>query len=704
MIGRQANMVQDPYRYFRPEARNLLDQFAQGILELEKNGSTAGAVQRLLRLAHTLKGAARVVRQSAIAERAHAIEDALAPFRDSANGIGRENIDAILAHLDEIGSQIVTLVPTDGADVAGDGKSDEAPKSSAITDAAKAAAADTPRTIRAEITEMDAVLEGVSEAQTRLNALRRSAAAVDQVGHLVDLLGAQLGSRAAPERSRQPTGHQAIAIAEELRRKFSGVSRDLDAAIAQIDRELRQLRDAAEGLRLVGVDSLFTALARTARDAARALSKQVRFEGSGADIRLDADVLGIIQGALIQIIRNAVAHGIESAGERLRAGKPAAGCVTVDVSRRGSKILFECRDDGRGIDLASVRRVAVERGLLSATANELSAEDLVQALLRGGISTSTAVTDVSGRGVGLDVVREALERVGGDVAVRIDPGRGTIFELVIPRSVTSVEALIVEAGVAGGAIAVPFDGVRRILRLAATDIACAATGASILYEQKAVPFIPLAAALNGTNWSFDRAWTAIVVDDGSRLAAIGVERLVGTARTVVRPLPDRLNANPIVAGASLDGEGNPQMILDSDALVAAAHGARATEREPTPAKRPVLVVDDSLTTRMLEQSILESAGYDVDVASSGEEALNLVRQKSFSLILCDVEMPGIDGFTFVERIKSDALLRDIPAILVSSRAAPEDRQRGRDVGAHGYIVKSEFNQAELLTMIRPMVS
>jgi two-component system chemotaxis sensor kinase CheA len=706
-------MAQDPYRYFRPEARSLLDQFAQGVLDLEKNGSSAGAVQRLLRLAHTLKGAARVVRQSAIADRAHAIEDALAPFRDCADDIARENIDAILAHLDEIGGQIVTLVPADATET-GNADAAEAPKNknsaaNVATDAAKSIAVDPPRTIRTEIAEMDAVLDGVSETQARISGLRRSAEAIEQAEHLVDLLGAQLRALGTSEARRQSASRssQALALADELRRKFGGVARDLDTAIAQIDRELRQTRDAAEGLRLVSVDGLLTALARTARDAARALSKQVRFESSGGDIRLDVDIVGIVQGALIQIIRNAVAHGIESESERLRAGKPAAGRVAVKVSRRGPMIVFECSDDGRGIDLAAVRRVAVERGLLSATANELPAEALVRVLLRGGVSTSAKVTDVSGRGVGLDVVREALERVGGDVAVRIDPGRGTSFELVIPRSVSSLEALIVEADATGVAIAMPLDSVRRIVRLGVADIAGAGTGASILYEQTAVPFIP-PAALDGTNWSFDRAWTAIVVAGENGLAAIGVERLVGTARVIVRPLPDRLNASPIVVGASLDGEGNPQLMLDPDGLVAAAQssqrdGARSTAGDPAPAKRPVLVIDDSLTTRMLEQSILESAGYDVDVASSGEEALDLVRRKPFALILCDVEMPGIDGFTFIERIRSDASLHDIPAILVSSRSAPEDRQRGRDVGAHGYIVKSEFNQAELLTMIRPMV-
>src|ERR1700728_2027816 len=226
-------MAQDPYRYFRPEARNLLDQFAQGILDLEKNGATAGAVQRLLRLAHTLKGAARVVRQSAIAERAHAIEDALAPFRDSPDGIGRDSIDAILAHLDEISSRIVTLVPEQNVE---NGSRETAAEPRAKT-AAATVAPSVPRVIRADIADMDAVLDGVSEAQTRLNGLRRSARTMEQVGHLADLLRAQVVAPAAPERSRPAGGSadQALAMAEELHRKVGGLANDLDTAIVQMD-------------------------------------------------------------------------------------------------------------------------------------------------------------------------------------------------------------------------------------------------------------------------------------------------------------------------------------------------------------------------------------------------------------------------------------------------------------------------------------
>jgi two-component system, chemotaxis family, sensor kinase CheA len=683
-------MVQDPYKYFRPEARDLLDQFTKGVLELEKSGSTAAVVQRLLRLAHTLKGAARVVKQSDIANRAHAIEDSLAPFRDSTDSIAREQIDVILAHLDEISGQIVTLVPADGAELPAQSKSNSE---------------EGQRTVRTDLAETDAVLDGVGETHALLNGLRHAAQGVEQARHLADLLLAQLAPHASTDGGRRTGSNpdHLFAIADDLRRGFGSIERNLGPTIDRMDRELHQLRDAAEQLRLVSAGSLFTALERTARDSARALSKQVTFEGKGGDIRLDSHVIETVQRALIQIIRNAVAHGIELESERRAAGKPAVGRVTVTVTRRGRRIVFKCRDDGRGVDLEAVRRVAVQRGLPVLTATQLGAGDLVRMLLQGGISTSKTVTDVSGRGIGLDVVREAVERLGGEVVIRTDAGIGTTFELVIPPSLASMDALIVDAGGAGGALAIPLDAVRRTLRVAANEISPATPGASVLYEGQAIAFIPLSTALDGARWPIGCNWTAIIVAGARGIAAVGVDRLLGTARIVVRPLPERLTASPIVAGASLDAESNPQLVLDPDGLVAAAQGGNFGEPDPTPARHLVLVVDDSLTTRMLEQSIHESAGYDVDVALSGEEALDLVRRKRYALMLVDIEMPGIDGFTVVERLRSEPALREIPDILVTSRATPEDRQRGRDVGAQGYIIKSEFDQAELLAMIRPLI-
>jgi two-component system, chemotaxis family, sensor kinase CheA len=685
-------MAQDPYRYFRPEAREILDQFSRGVLDLEKGDGAAPIVQRLLRLAHTLKGAARVVKQSEIANRAHAIEDVLSPLRDGAAGLGREHIDAMLQHLDAIDDRLVALAP-------------EATEAAAVA-VGRAAADVSVRTVRTDIAEADAVLDSAVETHALMNGLRAAAQSLQQARQLADLSTAPAlhGSTVDRESGGVSGSIPRFAMAEEVSRKLGGIERNLTVTIDQMDRELRQLREAAERLRLVPASTLFTTLERTARDTARSQSKEVNFKGDGGDVRLDAHVLDAIQKALIQIVRNAVAHGIETVEERANAGKASAGSVAVAVSRRHRRIVFSCVDDGRGLDLDAVRRAAAQHGLVGSPGGEPATDELVRLLLRGGISTSKAVTEQSGRGIGLDVVRESVERLGGEVTCRSKRGAGTTFEIVIPPSLSSMDALVVEAAGAAGVVVIPLDAVRATRRFSASEITVAAAGATVLHDHKAIPFVPLATALDGGSWSSGRGWAAAIVAAGDNLVAVGVERLVGVARIVVRPLPQHMTASPLVAAASLDGEGNPQLLLDPDGLVAAARGGCGAEREAPAARRTVLVVDDSLTTRMLERSILESAGYDVDLAVSGEEALERVRDKSYALILVDVEMPGMDGFTFVERIRADAKLRDIPAILVTSLAEPAHRERGRQVGAQGYIVKSEFDQAELLSMIEPMMA
>jgi two-component system chemotaxis sensor kinase CheA len=492
---------------------------------------------------------------------------------------------------------------------------------------------------------------------------------------------------------------------------------------------------------------LFTVLERTALDAARALGKQVKFRASGGEMRLDSHVLGTMRNALIQLTRNAVAHGVEHPDERRRAGKPEIGQVAISISRRGRRILFECSDDGDGLDLEAIRGAVSRRGLLApearsdalarearsgasapaarssvlaqearsgALAPELrsgalapagqsaDAAALIGLLLRGGITTTETVTEISGRGIGLDIVREAIERLGGDVAVQTERGKGTAFRLEVPPSLEALEALIVDAG-ESGTVAIPLDAVRGTVRAGAHEILASVSGAAMVHGQEAIAFISLSAALDGTLQPVRRAWSVVILAGAGGLAAIGVDRLLGTATLVVRPLPDQMRASPAIAGVALDAEGDIQLVLDPDGIVEAARRGASVRSEPAPARLPVLVIDDSLTTRMLEQSILESAGYEVDVAASAEDGLKAARRKRYALFLVDVEMPGMDGFAFVELAGSDPALRDIPAVLVTSRAAPEDIQRGLAVGAKGYIVKSNFDQAGLLALIKPLV-
>jgi two-component system chemotaxis sensor kinase CheA len=303
--------------------------------------------------------------------------------------------------------------------------------------------------------------------------------------------------------------------------------------------------------------------------------------------------------------------------------------------------------------------------------------------------------------VGLDVVRETASRLGGEVAVETRAGEGTTVELEMPVSLSALEALMVEA--AGRTAGIPLEAVKRAVRFGADEVVRGAHGAAqLVHDGRTVPFAPLGALLGGRDVPPSPAsWTAVIVASGDRIAGVGVDRLLGTASLLVRPVPALAPVHALVAGTCLDSDGNPQLVLDASELVAAAHAVDPRARPPEPARKaPVLVVDDSLTTRMLEQSILESAGFEVEVAVSGEEALDKASKRAFGLFLVDVEMPGMDGFTFVERTRTDPALRDVPSILVTSRSSPEDRRRGEEVGARAYVVKSEFDQAALLETIR----
>jgi two-component system chemotaxis sensor kinase CheA len=322
----------------------------------------------------------------------------------------------------------------------------------------------------------------------------------------------------------------------------------------------------------------------------------------------------------------------------------------------------------------------------------------------GGLTTSASVTDLSGRGIGLDVVRATTSRLKGEFHIRSELGRGTTVEVQVPVSIASIQGLLVE--VSGGAVVIPLDCVRQTLRVNDSAIARSASGQSIVHDAAVIPFVPLDRTLRrpASAHRRSRTWSAVVVHAGGHAVAVGVDRLLGTANIVMRALPTLMEVDPMIAGASLDAEGNPQLVLDPKGLIAAAErGLQVGRDEPAPVRAPVLVVDDSLTTRMLEQSILESAGYEVELAVSAEDAIEKVRERRYSLFVVDVEMPGMDGFDFVAKVRADPALRDIPAILVTSRSAPEDRRRGEQVGAEAYIVKGEFDQGLLLKTIRRLV-
>jgi two-component system chemotaxis sensor kinase CheA len=684
----------DRYKYFRIEARELLEGLNQGVLELERGSRGKDLVGRILRLAHTLKGASRVVKQPGIAELAHSIEEVFTEYREKPESVSQEHINQVLGLVDAAATQVAVL------DVPGTEGAGETPGR---------VVEEFSETVRVEIEEADRLLEGVAEAAVQITALRREAVSIERARQLAGSLLDTLALRPGIEGNGTElaaASMKAREFAEELRSHLERLDRGLMAGIDQVEAEFAQVSDAANRLRLLPASTVFAPLERAVRDAAQALQKNVLFASFGGDCRLDTHVLAALRDALLHVVRNAVAHGIESRQERIAAGKSIQGRVELRVERRGNSASFICRDDGRGIDVDAVRRVAVRRGFVEpSNAASLGLEEVVRIIMKGGVSTSSTVDEVSGRGIGLDVVRETAERLKGEVRVRSERGQGTSVEILVPVSLSSLTALKVDAG--GMVVSLPLDAVRQIVRITGHDIVRSAEKESIVHDGKVLPFMTLTRALRmKTDVERRRqAWSALVLEASSGTAAIGIDRLLGVSSLVVRPLPALVKAEPVVAGASLDAEGNPQLMLDPEGLVETACLGKGPVLERDSEKRAsVLVIDDSLTTRMLEQTILESAGYEVDLATSGEEALVKAREKQYGLFLVDVEMPGIDGFEFVSRTQTDTALRTVPSIMVTSRNAVEDRRRGEQAGARAYIVKGEFDQGHLLQTIRELMA
>ncbi|MBI5684199.1 MAG: response regulator [Verrucomicrobia bacterium] len=659
-------MKDDPYKYFRTEARELIEGLTQGVLDIEKGHAAAEVVSRLLRYAHTLKGAARIVKQTAISELSHSIEEVLAALRDKPQNRPADAVRQLLASIDGITSELARL-----------GQSALAASPQPAPRVAADAGDEQLETIRVDMKDMDALLRTVSELRVQMAGLSR--------------LAPELG-RAA----RQAGDNQG------LENTLRDVHRNVSAALDRSDREIESLCEQAEAMRLVPANSVFGVLERTARDAADATGKRVAFEAGGGETRLDARGLRLLRNALIHLVRNAVSHGIESPAERAAAGKPAAGRVQIRVERRGDRAVFACEDDGRGVDVERVRQVIVERKLATPSeALELTPATAVALLLRGGITTTRSVSQLSGRGVGLEVARAAVAAVNGSVMGTTSPGKGTRIEMSVPVMVESQEVLHVQAG--STVASVPLQAVSQTVRLTPAEIAVSPEGQTIVCNGRAVRYAPLARFLKNGQAHGPGGLSALVIESPTGLAALGVDHILDRERVVIRALPQILGPIPTISGAFLDSDGSPQLVLNPDGLVQAIGAISGMEEQAAPERPRLLVIDDSLTTRMLEQAILETAGYEVDTASSGEEALEKARQRRYGVFIVDVEMPGMDGFQFIQAASAVPELSAVPSIVVTSRSAAEDRARGAAVGAKAFIVKSEFDEALLLKTIRELV-
>ena len=520
----------------------------------------------------------------------------------------------------------------------------------------------------------------------------------------------------------------AAAGLETIYRQVSADTTQLSLIIDSMDEDIKRLR-------LLPFHTITTNLARMARDLAQQSGKEAALTILGGDSQLDKRVLEELKDPLIHLLRNAIDHGIEPPEQRLAAGKPRAGQITLSAERSDSDIVVRVADDGAGLDVDAIRQVlskSASTRRAGMDAEDLSENDLVDAIFSLGVTTSRMLTDVSGRGVGLSVVRKNVEALHGRIGVDYWPGQGTSFSLILPISLTGMHGLLVRAG--EQTFAIPLDSVERTLALSPGQVFHLDGRAMIRGQEQPVPLARLsevlelpAAAADGQPreqlvviLSVTERFDAAVEGQhqgGRRQAqkvAFIVDALIGEQEIVIKDLGGQLTRVAGVAGATVLGSGEVVLVLNAADLVKlaaqrsqpAAQAADPAEQAPTvpAAPRSILVVDDSITTRTLEKNILEAAGFQVRIAVDGCEALELIRASGLpDMVITDIIMPNMDGFELTRVLKRDERTARVPVILVTSLDSAEDKKRGMEVQADAYIVKSSFDQANLLETIAQLM-
>ena len=735
---------------FVAELEEHLRTLNDGVLALENESSPTGSseiFETLFRAAHSLKGAARSVNQSEVEALCHRLEETFAQARKGRLALTRESFDALFAAIDairnaglglsqkkrpssrsllEAGAQLDLLAHggraprAEGTALAyrpEDNDETAAPTRGGAEPLARVPVARLDSLV-ARCDELLIARRGMNERNAdfvqlreRVRSWRRDWAKARSAAMAFVRSGAKAGNgaaRAGGSATSSPLADRAASGLRQNAESLESLSRDLERLAAGVianqkllDQVAGPLEDEVRGIRMLPFFEACVGLDRMVRDIAKQEGKEAELVVEGGDIELDRAVIDGLRDPLIHLVRNAVSHGLEPCAARLQNGKPARGRITVTAALRHGRVEIVVADDGRGLDLDAIRERLHQKGF----AIPAEDRDVIDAIFMPGITTAPIVTEVSGRGVGLDVVKTSIRSHRGTVSASFEPGLGTRFVLTVPLTLSLLRGLIVSS--AGETFVLESAAVERLVRADIEDLRTVGGQEVVLIEGTPVPVRSLAELLGLPRTEAAEPGGKIpivcVAAEGSR-AGLAVDGLLAEQDVAVKPLSPRLAGLPYAAGATLLPTGRVALILNVAAVLAEASGRTSIARlsrapEAAAQKKRLLVADDSVTTRTLEQTILESAGYEVMVAADGEDAWRLLQESGADLVVSDVDMPRMDGFALTETIRRSKRFREIPVVLVTALETESDKVRGLEVGADAYLLKSRFDQQGLLDTV-----
>lgn len=748
---------------FQIESEELTGELDRLILTLDDQQETSDSLKGISRIVHTIKGSARTISVQEICDFAHAIEDHLARIA-SLETIGRDDVDYLLKMVDWLKyfirltvveqpfpSDIKTIIQAvrQGAEIepmASFTEKESLEKPPGINDPsfyskeeAKGGKQEidpvketnsetvmpdvTGGTQRVSLRSLDSLLNLAGELYVKSagidqikNDMLSALESVTRITKCSNALSSTIGI--TNFHSREDNSLIFKGPVEELSRfctllqqQFSTLFQSFDEFNTQFNRLTCDLRDEVMQIRMVPLSRLFDAFPRMVRDLSLSLDKKTRMIIKGADTLIDKAVIEILKAPLEHLIRNAIDHGIEPLEHRSSVGKSAESTLTLSAFQQGDEVVIRLEDDGRGIDLEEIRSRIIDQNRLShAETMKLLDEELKEFLFLPGFSTRDQVNEFSGRGIGLDIVKSEIEKISGNVMMDSLPGRSTTFSLRLPLNLAVTHTLLLEGG--RQIYAFPASMVEEYLHICPRDIQTIGGKQITNYQDQviAVAWLTRLMGIEEFDRQPDQSYPALLFKMGETRVAIIAERFIGQSEVMVKALDPRLKKVTNVSGASIANDGRIILVVD---IVDILNTVRETYNEPETPKtektglstdsKQVLVVEDSLTVREMQRRLLQKAGYDVTLAVDGLDGLNKIRRQDFDLIICDIDMPRMNGLELTRTLKSDKKYGRIPLIIVSYKDRLQDKQAGMEAGGDHYLTKSQFDSDEFLQLIARLV-
>ncbi len=693
-------MASDPLlrplvKRFVEEADELCQKATRALLSLERTSTAlerAPHLDALARALHTLKGTAATITLLDLSDIAHALEDRLRPYADGERALPQSEADVFLRALDTLLKRL---------DLHAQEREAELPDIASVI-AALASQAPEPTTAAADISLLAERPEPPSAADDRAWRVdpRHVVAMMRDVERMREVRLRLDERRRELERAVHAlTQAGLLSQTAEVRAQLLGISHGLSADSEESGAVVQALEEGLKAVSTLPLSTVLEPLHRAVRDLCRALGKRARLSIVGGEVSLDRRMVERLKGPLVHLVRNAVDHGIELPEERRKRGKHDEGAVVVRAEAQGNQLFLEVADDGAGLNIARIREVAARQGIADAAALARMDEGAVRQLVfKAGFSTRDAVTESSGRGVGLDVVANELHAMEGQVEVHSIEGQGTRFVLTLPTDFGGAPVLLVRCG--EQLFALPLLAVESAIRATADRVRVSRQSMKLDHGEQLLDLVDLAAALQlRAPHAPTPGQPVLIVAAGGKRVAFAVDEVLGEQELAVRPLPTEVRTLAAYQGATTLARGELVLVLRPGWLVGTQQRVELVR-----GSRRALVVDDSLTARALHRSMLEAGGFHVHAVSSGAAGLQQLMQGAYDVVICDIGMEEMDGFQFTRTVRSRSDTRHLPLVLVSGRDLEEDRAAGLDAGADAYLSKKDCVSGRLLAQVTEAIA